>query len=69
MSAELTFLILLHIESSQKHDSLLAKQSSVTREGTIDSRVRMNIHDSSTASEAVVQAAKVHSSDTILSES
>lgn len=64
-----TFIILLHVKLPQKHDSLLPEQASVDRVGRIYALIGVDGHDSAAATEAVIQAAKVHGADAVLAES
>jgi hypothetical protein len=64
-----TLVVLLHIESPQQHDSLLAEQASVDRVRRIDALVHVNSHDAASATETIVEAAEVDAADTELAKS
>ena len=65
---KLTLVILLHIESPQKHNRLLTEQASVDRVRRINTLVHVDSHDAAGAAETIVEAAEVDAADTILAE-
>ena len=65
---DFAFLILLHVEPPQEHDSFVPKESSVDTVRWVDTPVRMDGHDAAAASEPIVQTSKVDSADPVLAE-
>lgn len=65
----LTFVVLLHIETAQQHDGLLAEQASIDRERRIHAFIHVDCHDTAGAAEAIIEAAKVDAANAELAES
>jgi hypothetical protein len=68
-SRKLTFVVLLHIESAQQHDRLLAEQTSVDRVRRINALIHVHRHDTTGTAKAVVEAAEVDAADSELTQS
>jgi hypothetical protein len=67
-AGKLTLVVLLHVESAQQHDRLLAEEASVDGVRRIDALVHVHSHDAAGAAKAVVEAAKVHAADSELAQ-
>lgn len=65
---KLTLVVLLHVESPQQHDRLLAEQASIDRIRRIDALVHVNSHDAASTTETVIEAAEVDAADTELAK-